>query len=68
MEMTYGNWLILLGVILAITTIKRPSWLGGPTRRYTSEDTANAMLTRASRRSLAGYLIFGGVMMALVGI
>ena len=66
--MTYGYYLILAGIIIAISTLKRPTWLGGRARRYTSDDTANAMLGRASRRSLAGYLIFAGTMMALLGI
>ena len=66
--MLFGQWLVLLSVVVVLTTIKQPAWLGGPRRRYTSDDTANAILSRASRRSLAGYLAFGGSLMWLLGL
>ncbi len=66
--MPYSYYLFIASVVLVVSTVKRPQCLGGPARRYTSDDTANAMLSRASRRSLAGYLVFGGAMMWLVGL
>lgn len=62
----YGEYLILAGVLIALSTVKRPVFLGGQKRRISSDDTAVAMLNRASVRSLGGYLIFGGTMMWLV--
>tara|TARA_B100001113_G_C20852735_1_gene510364 strand:- start:101 stop:301 length:201 start_codon:yes stop_codon:yes gene_type:complete len=61
-------WLFAVGGVLIISTFKRPTWLGGPERRYMSEDSANAIIGRASRRSLAGYLILGGGLFWLVGL
>ncbi|MEM7099025.1 MAG: hypothetical protein AAF541_12260 [Pseudomonadota bacterium] len=54
--MKIGIFLFFLGLVLFISTLKRPTWLGGPKRRYTSDDTVNAMLRRSSRRSLGMYL------------
>jgi len=68
LELLYGQYLIITGALLVVSTIKRPEFLGGQKHRYTSDDTTNAMLARASRRSLAGWLVFAGVMMWLVGI
>ena len=66
--MLIGQWMILVAVFLILTTVKRPVWLGGPRRRYTADDTSNAMLSRASRRSLAGYIAFGGALFWLLGL
>ena len=54
--MTIGVMLFTIGVLLFVSTIKRPVWLGGPVRRHTSDDTAAAMLKRSTRRSLGMYL------------
>ena len=54
--MKIGIALFFLGVLIFLSTLKRPKWLGGPERRYTADDTANAMLRRSSRRSLGMYL------------
>ena len=60
--MKIGIALFFLGVLLIVSTLKTPTWLGGPERRYTSDDTANAMLRRSSRRSLGMYLAAIGAM------
>lgn len=54
--MKIGIFLFVLGILLFASTLKRPTWLGGPKRRYAVDDTANAMLKRSSRRSLGMYL------------
>lgn len=54
--MKIGILLVCLGVLMFVSTFKRPVWLGGPERRYTSDDTATAMLKRSSRRSMGMYL------------
>lgn len=54
--MKIGTLLFLIGVLLLLSTMKQPTWLGGPKRRYTADDTATAMLRRSSRRSLGMYL------------
>ena len=59
---------MIAGALLALSTLKLPMFFGGSKRRYASDDTVNAMLQRASVRSLGGWLIFGGTMMWLVGI
>lgn len=66
--MSISAWLFAVGAVLIVSTIKRPVWLGGPERRYMSEDSATAILGRASRRSLAGYLMLGGGLFWLVGL
>lgn len=62
-----SRWLIGAGVLLVLSTAKRPTWFGGPERRYTTDDTAYAMLKRSSRASLGGYLILGGATFSVVG-
>ena len=66
--MLYGEILVFAGLFIAISTFKGPAFLGGPRRRYASDESANAMINRASTRSLGGWIIFGGGMMWLVGI
>ena len=66
--MSISSWMFAAGAVLIVSTIKRPTWLGGPERRYMSEDSATAIIGRASRRSLAGYLILGGGMFWMVGL
>lgn len=66
--MSISGWMLAAGGVLIVSTFKRPSWLGGPERRYMSEDSATAILGRASRRSLAGYLMLGGGLFWLVGL
>ena len=55
--MKIGILLVLVGVVLFVSTLKRPTWLGGRARRYTSEETVSAMVGRSSRRSLGMYMI-----------
>jgi hypothetical protein len=66
--MLYGEFLLYIGFFVAISTLKGPAFLGGPRRRYASDESANAMMNRASTRSLGGWLIFVGGMMWLIGI
>ena len=54
--MKIGIVLVIVGVVLFISTLKRPTWLGGPKRRYDSDSTVNEMLRRSSRRSMGMYL------------
>ena len=62
--MLVGKILIVVSVLLFVSTLKRPVFLGGPVRRYTSDDSAQAMLRRASRRSLSLWMMLGGVIFA----
>ena len=66
--MLIAYWMFIAGALLIVTTIKPPVWLGGPERRYMSDDNTNAVLNRASRRSLAGYLILAGGIFWIVGM
>ena len=59
--MKIGILLFFLGSILFVSTLKRPTWLGGPAKRYAADDTAAAMLKRSSRRSMGMYLAGIGV-------
>jgi len=60
--------MIGIGMLLIISTIKRPTWLGGQRRRYDADDTAHAMLKRSSRTSLGSYLVLAGVVFWITGL
>ncbi|MEQ8484638.1 MAG: hypothetical protein RIB46_09765 [Pseudomonadales bacterium] len=61
-----ADGMMLASVFLMVSTIRRPTWLGGQKRRYMADDSADAEMGRASRRSLGMYLIGGGVAFWLV--
>lgn len=65
--MLVGQWLVLIGIVLILWTVKRPVWLGGPERRYTSEETTHAAVARAQKRTIGLWLIIGGAFAALLG-
>ena len=67
-EVSYGQYAVIAGLLIAASTLKRPVFLGGSRRRHASDENVSAMMNRASKRSLGGWLIFGGAMMWLVGI
>jgi hypothetical protein len=63
-----GYWFILAGLLLFTTTLKRPTWLGGNERRYTSEESTYAAVARAQKRTISMWLIIGGAFSAIVGV
>lgn len=66
--MGFGQMLILAGAALFAVTLKRPVWLGGRARRYTADETPNAMASRASLRSLGCYLVYAGLPLWAFGL
>ena len=66
--MLVGHWFILIGSILFISTLKRPTWLGGNERRYTSEESTYAETSRAQKRTISMWLVIGGCFSAIVGV
>ena len=63
-----SGYLLVIGALLIASTWKRPMWLGGLRWRYASDEMVYAMVTRASRASLGGYLILSGGLFWVVGL
>jgi hypothetical protein len=59
---------LLIAFMIASSGVKRPRWMGGNERRYTSDDTASAHLGRGARRSLGTWRIIAGAMFKIVGL
>jgi hypothetical protein len=59
---------MLAGLLLFTTTLKRPTWLGGNERRYTSEESSYAAIVRAQKRTISMWLVMGGAFSALLGV
>lgn len=66
--MSISTWFFAGAILLIVSTFKRPTWLGGPLRRNTSDDSATAEFGRGSRRSLGGYLIIISAVFWMVGM
>ena len=49
--MLVGYWFVIAGAVLFLSTLKRPTWLGGNERRYTADDTTYAATARAQKRT-----------------
>jgi hypothetical protein len=59
---------MLAGLLLFTTTLKRPTWLGGNERQYTSEESSYAAIVRAQKRTISMWLVMGGAFSALLGV
>ncbi len=68
LTMRYGHWLLLGGALLILSTMKLPTWLGGPSRRYDADDMPTALMNRAIRQRLGMYIIYAGAYFWVFGI
>ncbi len=60
-----GAVILVFGIGLLLSTVKRPMWLGGQRRRKTSEDTATAAMNRATKRTGAIWaILIGGIFLS----
>jgi hypothetical protein len=64
----YSVPLTITGIVLILSTIKRPTMLGGPPLRYAADEGSVAMLNRWSRQRLGIWLLYPGVLFWLFGL